>query len=377
MKKAFLAVLLMLLAVSSAMADELVLGKQDLQNPSRFRGGKLYARPLTEAPADVTAPEGDLKWGRLTVNTSNFLFCVKQTDDKTGEIYFDRDGDFNLAEEETVTGTFSGNQNYKRMNFDVSGVKMTIKIGDVEKKDEFKFRVMSTNYTRNNKPFSYFNVYSFTVYQGSFEALDKKWTVQWMPGQQPSLSEANTVVMGGGYARVQNVHFGRKRIDLSAGNMALKEGKIVCNYEVIDDKDLIPIKVPEGLSSFMAYQYGRTSSTTTCEPENSTVYLKPGNYNNVRMQVDRKVGEDSWRIFLTLRTLKLTEAMDLSEIEPLVFKVEIQYQENGKITLMPVVTDARGRSIRLYKNNRNIPAPEMVIKDSQGNEVDRKTLTYR
>ncbi|TET36855.1 MAG: hypothetical protein E3J72_07635 [Planctomycetota bacterium] len=363
-------VLVFALTASIAFAEEVTLEPVKAKNPAYSRGREIRCQILTECPEGVKAPEGELGWANLRLGKNNMLLAFADDSEKGCILYVDRDMDKNLAEEEALTGTSYSRQNYSRDTFDLNEMPGLFKVGDTELSLDMSLRIIRSTSKYQGQKRIYYQVSTFTTYQGKIKAFEKDWKITWIPGQDPTLQASGTASYISGY------HFGRKRILLTRDNISLKKEKIICTFETKEDETLVPVSVPEGLTSLTIMKRGN-NIWINCLPEKSKVYLEEGDYYNVRYEIVVKSDADTWKLSASRSgALKVDKNTAIPDVEPLTLEVTPTFRDNGKITLKPSLTAQGGTRIRIYKNNQMFPAPDLIIKDSEGNELARTTLKY-
>ena len=341
----------LVLVCSAAFAGEVELKPYttDVKNPVQTIKTKELSYDAAEKPEGAKAPEGDLEWGKLTLGKQSYTTCTVKKDGKYTSLYFDADGDNDLAEEKPVAVRMRGNIPL----FDLADVPGEFTMGE---------ETLSTKLCLSVTPLYGGYLFSCTAYAGEFKIGDGSFVIIWVPTNEP-LIRPKEWEFG-----VPTVYYGKKKASAALKGITLKEGKVKASYSLTDEDGLVELEAPKGLSFVMLYQRNFYGAFI---PIGGKLHLKEG-MHNVAVASFRKEQEGKryeLRIMLSSHGgYEVKKETKIGAAEPLTLfpKVEIK---GVAVSVTASLLDTQNRDVSIGRDGEPLDPPKLKITDPDGKEV--------
>ena len=175
-------------------------------------------------------------------------------------------------------------------------------------------------------------------------------------------------------ARVSDCFTGSLRITLPANGFHARDGRLFLSFEEKEEADLAPLAVPEGCLVLCGSFWTDPGPMTACKPEGGKVFFK-GFLGRVRALIERKLGDENWRLETSREALKAEPGAEFGEIEPLLYCVQVDQTESD-LRISTWLRDASGARCSLNVNGKPVDPPCLVLTDEGGNQVLSRKFTY-
>jgi len=348
---AILASLMLFISAAAAEEVELTLTPDDSESTTyAVLNDSVNYKMLQEAPEGVTAPEGSLQWGALSIGEYGYIACVVMENNAPKKLYLDRDGDKNLAEETPVEVLLFMN---RFPVFRLNDVAFKFKLG--ESALDGKVPLWVTHSATSAVIFK-------AAYVGKVKTECGDVTIAWAPGSDgvlalpPSLASLYNVI-----------YITDKKFEIIKNSLTVRNGKLFAKYELKTVEGIASLKAPAGLTALVAYNEDGTQVPAL--PSGDKVCLPKKTYNFITIVIKKELENIRWELTSYISNFEAKNGAEIGAVLPLSCDLKIT-QNGGQIIFQPSIADASGRAARIV-NNKDVVlfAPTLIIKDGDGKEI--------
>jgi hypothetical protein len=339
-----------LFLTSAAFAEEVALEIRTIDADSPLGAVKAKDMQFESAskPDGAKVPDGEIVWGKLILGKHSHILCMTKKGNKLARLYLDSDGDKDFKEETPVEAKLRGQIPY----FALDGITGEFKVGNGSVSGKMRVWVV---------PAARGYIYLFTGLFGEIEAAGNKFSIAWVPGKPPFFRLASWKT------GVSVLYAGRKKITIDEKSLSVKDGVVTVKYTAAEEKDLVEVQVPEGLTIVELYHM---RNAVACLPSDGKLFLPEGSYSIAYATFDKESEGASYSLNILLGTggFIVKKGMSVLPAEPLNLSLTVE-QKGAQVSIGTSLSDASKRNVAIFKDGKQVSAPKLKVTDSEGNIV--------
>ncbi|TET38958.1 MAG: hypothetical protein E3J72_01545 [Planctomycetota bacterium] len=346
------AILVSILAVSTAYAEEVVLEPETTgDNVAPFVIQHALNREIgwkkTEAPPEGTkAPDGEKMWGKLKLGRLSYDFFISMDNGNFVKLYVDRDGDKDFLEETALDKAHG-------YCFIMENLPAKFEVGGKEILLNMRVVILP------EKPLF---ILVHTAFGGKLENIKEPVKIYWLPGEKaPKL-------FYGGFEFRGELAIGNKLVEIGEKAVRInKKNQPAVAYNLRKLENLFSVEAPEDLVCLTTFTEDR--KIRMYFPVEGKIYQKDGKFSNVHFVIRRLTENERYSLNIGTGKTKVGNGFSIGPIEPLKISVDIEKKEDGKVGFKLNIKDASSRKAVLLERKKGLLRVGMVVKDSSGKVI--------